>query len=274
MNKLQTFKAGLIALIGLASAGQAQVTLTDNNSTALINPYTQDGMYNWSVLTGSGAYVNQLAKQWFWYRVGNDRERSIDTISAPTLSEQTPNSVTTTYYDSLQRFSLKVKYTLQGGLPNSGTADIAEQITINNTSGSLLDFHFFQYSDFDLNGTPGNDLVSLGFLGSRIYVADQLDGGSLVEVVNTPGANHGEGAFVFTTLDKLNDGVATTLSDTWPAESGDSTWALQWDANIGVGGSLVISKDKRLELASVPEPGSAALMALMLGGLALRRRRP
>ncbi len=58
---------------------QAQIqTLTDNNSVAQINPNSQSGMFNWSV---DGQ--NQLNQQWFWYRIGNTPEQSIDTISAP-----------------------------------------------------------------------------------------------------------------------------------------------------------------------------------------------
>ncbi len=261
-----------------ALRAQAQiVTLANGNSVAQINVGSQQGMFYWAVLNQPNQFQNQLHQQWFWYRVGTtDPERSIDTIGAPVLSGLTPSTLTTTYYDSFNRFNVALTYTLNGGAPASGTADIAEQIAIHNTSGSILDFHFFQYSDFDLGGTPGGDTVVLsqsGFTG-RINQADQFSGDNLVEVVNTPNANHGEAAFVPATLVRLNDANPTVLNDDLgPVGPGDVSWALEWDASIGVGSSLLISKDKLLTVQFVPEPGTMALLGLGLGGLLFARKR-
>jgi hypothetical protein len=253
------------------------IQLTDGNSFAKIDVGSPAGMFNWSVLTQPNLYQDQLTQQWFWYRVGTaGPERSIDTIGAPALSGVTANTLTTTYYDSLNRFNIAVSYRLQGGAPTSGTADITEQIAINNTSGGILDFHFFQYSDFDLGGNAGGDTVVLSqnAFTSRINQADQFTGNSLVEVVNTPNANHGEVGFFPTTLNKLNDGNPDVLNDVLgPVGPGDVTWALEWDASIGVGGSLLISKDKLLTIEFVPEPGIMALLGLGLGGLLIARKR-
>jgi hypothetical protein len=272
-RSLQT--AFVVAVLSFALQCPAQIiTLQDGNSIARIDPSTQAGMFDWLIQTTPTAAVDQLTKQWFWYRIGNTAESSIDTIGAPQIIQTSPFSATTTYFDPLQRFSISVRYTLQGGQFLSGTADISEQIAINNLSSAPLDFHFFQYSDFDLAGTPGNDSVFLGgsTFSGKVNQADQVDGTSLVEVVNTPGATHGETAMVFTTLNSLNDGVPTTLSDNWQTLNGDVTWALQWDQIIPVEGTLSISKDKRVDLTFVPEPGSLALLSLGLVAFALRRR--
>ena len=153
----------------------------------------------------------------------------------------------------------------------SGVADIGEAIRIKNTSGSSLDFHFFQYSDFDL-GCPGNDVIQLGKnLQGKFNEAAQSDGAvGLTETVVTPGANHGEAAFFNTTLVKLNDGVASVLSDNLnPVGPGDVTWAFQWDFTIAPGGSFLISKDKYLQIQNVPEPSS--MLLALLGGILIRR---
>ena len=95
-TKNQTKKLFLIsfatsALVFQASVLQSQaqiVTLTDNNSVAQVNTSSQSGMSSWSV---DGQ--NQLAQQWFWFRVGaTGPEASINTISAPTIT--TPNAST------------------------------------------------------------------------------------------------------------------------------------------------------------------------------------
>src|SRR5256885_45167 len=79
----------LIAIVAsalVASVSEAQVyTLSDLNSVAHID-VTQNavgGMTDWSV---SG--LNQLSKQWFWYRTSaGGLQKSIDTISAPSPSQ-------------------------------------------------------------------------------------------------------------------------------------------------------------------------------------------
>ncbi|MCU0770387.1 MAG: hypothetical protein MUE94_01270 [Verrucomicrobia bacterium] len=262
---------------GFVSQSDAQiVTLTDNNSIAQIDVGSPQGMFYWAVLSQPGLYQNQLHQQWFWYRVGSDPERSIDTISAPVISGLTPSTLTTTYYDSLNRFNIGVTYTLMGGSSTSGTADIAEQIEINNTSGSALDFHFFQYSDFDVSGTAGADTIvlSTNAFTHRINQADQFEGANLVEVVNSPNAHHGEAGLVPTTLVKLNDAAPTILNDSQLNASGDVAWALQWDVNISAGGSYLISKDKLLAVQYIPEPTSLSLASLgfIAGVLQWRRR--
>jgi hypothetical protein len=277
MKKLEGFKfkaAICIACAGLliqARCAYAQITLTHNNSVALVDPTSQLGMYYWAVQNSPTTMQNQLNQQWFWYRVGlAGGEASIDTISAPIISGLTANTVTTTYLDSLGRFNLSITYSLIGGAFSSGTADITEQIAINNTSGDVLNFHFYQYSDFDLGGNTGGDfdLLSRNLFTGRINQVDQLDGANIVEVVQTPNAHHGETDTVPNTLNKLNDLTPTILDDTKTNAFGNVAWAVQWDVNIANGSSYLISKDKHLDVVftNVPEPASFALLTLGVAG--------
>ena len=70
--------------------------LVNNNSTALIDPNSSAGMFNWTV---DG--VNQLNQQWFWYRVGNNPEAPINTISAPSITRPDAKTAYITYNLSL-----------------------------------------------------------------------------------------------------------------------------------------------------------------------------
>ena len=270
------FKGLSLATLLLAGTPgvQAQIqTLTDNNSTALINPNSQGGMFNWTV---DG--INQLAQQWFWYRVGSNPEQSINTISAPVITR--PDAKTAYIIYNNGAFSVEVDYVLNGQTPGSGQADIRESVRIHNFTGTALDFHFFQYSDFDLNGQTGGDTVALGTdnfgrFNEALQTKGPLTSTTLSETDVTPGANHGETAFVGATLGKLNNGVADNLNDNaGPTGPGDVTWALQWDYTgataIPAGGDVLISKQKFLQ---VPEPGVFALISLVAVGYALQRRR-
>jgi len=267
-----SFRAGLLALLMAAPAYGQLFTLTDHNSSAALNLGAQTGMYNWTV---DGA--STLFQQWFWYRIGpNNPEASINTIGAPTVVTTGTQGLSATYTAS--SFNLRVDYSLTGGTTGSGRSDMQETITIRNTSATALDFHFFQYSDFDLPGvgSPGGDNVSLGrnSLG-RFTEALQTHGSlSLSEVVadtvTTPGADHGEAGYFADTLNRLNDGLPTTLNDNPTAGPGDVTWAFEWDLHINPGDSAIILKDKNLQ---VPEPTVAALVLLGLGAVTLRRKK-
>lgn len=253
-----------VAALAACPAVAAPVVLTHNNSTAIVDPDTNAGMHTWEV-DGS----DQLFQQWFWYRVGNNPEDSIDTISAPVTVQPTARHATTTY--TAANFILSVDYLLTGGALGTGISDIAETISIQNTTGSTLDFHFFQYTDFDLDVTSGNDTVALGTnLAGKFNEAVQVEGIKvLAETVAAPGASRGEVDFYANTLNKLEDGVASNLNNNaGPVGPGDVTWALQWDFTIAPGGTAIISKDKYLV---VPEPASLSLLAM--GALLGARRR-
>jgi hypothetical protein len=261
-NRTRTFCLAIAALFSFAMVlpSQAQIiTLTDPlfpGVAAQINAGSQAGMFNWTV-----GGINQLTQHGFWYRIGTaGPEQSISTISAPTITQTTPNQATALYNNGA--YSVQVLYRLTGNTASSG---INESIRIINNTTNSADFHFFQYSDFDLNGTSGGQSVQFSppqvtqTLGS-VWSASQI-------VTATP--NHSEAAFFNATLNSLNDGVATTLNDNLgPVGPGDVTFALQWDFTLAAGGSKLISP---ILTVQVPEPSALVLLALGLAAFTLRR---
>jgi hypothetical protein len=233
-------------------------------------------MFNWTV---NG--VNQLAQQWFWYRVGSTGpESSINTLSllSATASDTNGNGLNDTLFLSYgspslsQPFRIDVTYSLQG--TTASGSSIGETINItNNSTTSPLDFHFFQYSHFTLGNVAGAETEALlnpntvrvlgtGNLFSETVVTRAPDHYQLGLTTDSPN-----------TLTRLNDANPTTLSDGPTTRGpGDATWAFQWDQSIAPGATFTISKDKSLQL--VPEPGTLTLFSVgLLGGLALLRKR-
>ena len=253
-----------------ASAGAIQaIQLVDNASTVLIDPGSQAGMSQWNV---SG--VNQLAQQWFWYRVGNTGpESSIYTLGAPFVGLSDTNfdgQPDTAYIRYIgEQLEAELTFTLSGANQGVARSDIAETIKLKNLTGAPLDLHFFQYCNLDLGGTPLDQ--SLAIVGGN--TAQQSDMGYVAsETVETPLATHRQADFVPVILAMLNDGLPSTLNDNaGPLGPGDLCWAFQWDATLGAAGSgndlLIISKDKQI----VPEPASMAV--LVLGAFTVIRRK-
>ncbi|MCK4624105.1 MAG: PEP-CTERM sorting domain-containing protein [Phycisphaerae bacterium] len=260
------FIAIIVMMTGTATLA-ADVVLTDRNATATFDLESSAGMKGWTV---DG--TDHLFQQWFWYRIGNaGGESSIDTLGldigwpTDTDGDGQCEHLFVRYVDQAGNFKIEIDFELMGGTNGSGTSDLAESISIINTSATTLDFHFFQYCDFDLNGTLVDERVEI--TGGNTAIQENL-GYTIAETVETPLANHYEVGVYNGTLASLSDALPTTLGDVaGPLTNADLTWAFQWDFTLAPGGTFIISKDKLI----VPEP--ATLCLLGSGLLVLLRRR-
>jgi len=261
-------------------------------------------MFNWS-LNG----VNQLAKQWFWYRVGSTGpEQSIDTLNlkAAILSDGNGNGQNdqfiVQYRDSLNSFDIQVQYSLTGNSTVTGShSGIGELISITNLSRTAaLDIILFQYSDFDLGTSADDDNVKVNVPAT--YPTDKIasvtqsesPGLTLHEALVTQAADRYELGVLSDTLDKLNDTDADNLAfvngnspTQAPISDSDVTWAFQWvfsiagDTNCSIDnddipvncGSVSITELKTLDVTDIPEPTALALFGVGVLGLGLIRCR-
>jgi len=244
----------------------AQVVLTSGNSVVSITTAGPTaGMNSWLV-DGS----NPLNLQWFWYRsTSMTSERSIDALSAPTITPTSGHQSRISYSDG--SFLVSVDYNLNGQAVGSGASTLSETITIQNLTSSAQTFSFFQYSDFNLGGAPG-DYVSIGrdlhgLFGNALQTNGPI---RLAESSITPGANHAEASIFPSTYSSLTNNSVTTLSDTTSAGPGNATWAFEWDINLSAGGTFGISKVLDVQ---VPEPSIAALVGVGAAMLLMRRKK-
>jgi hypothetical protein len=268
--------AWILLLIGLGlqafNTGAAGYLLTDAASYVSIDPGSQAGVEGWNVDGNS-----ELNQQWFWYRPGPGVAHSIDTISAPVVTQPNARTLDTKYASS--QFSLEVVYSLVGGVENSGAADLGELIRIQNLTGAPLAFHFFQYANFTIAG-GNNNIVQLGrnlrgLFGEASVISGDVHLSENLDSALSPGANRGEAAFYSSTKDALNTIPNYMLNNNMsigPEMGRFTTWALEWDPTIPVGGTFIISKDLNITgVVFVPEPQAWSLISFGLGVFSVLR---
>jgi large repetitive protein len=268
LNKPLTCRVWLYqnTLIAILFAGSvvhstAAYTLSARDTSLTVD--LVNGLSDWKI---DGA--NQLNKQWLYYSVGSGPVYSIDTLPLIT-SALVPagNSPFASAVYSNSTIKVTTTYTLQSQPIGSGKATLQDAISFQNTSASSQDFHFYQFSNFDLAGNPGSQNIQ--FLGgnNNLFVQTGPGGMSLSNQI-TATIN---GQLAVTRVQAgINDGNQfglgngnpyPTLDNTSLTASGDVTFAYEWDVNLAAAGTTGSSLSLSEIQAVVPEPSSLALVA-------------
>ena len=293
--KRRALSAGLLAAFLGAMAAPAsalQTTLEDpfpaNTKVRLetrITGANPTGMYHWEV---DG--IPHIHRQWFWYRIGTGAEADLGSLthfSSPLINDTNANGYDdelVAAYQDPAGLRITVTLRLRGGGTGSFKASMTETIMIENLTPSPMNVAFFQYTDFDLSGSLGDDHVEL--TGAALELAKQEDPGAIMTQTITgklptqaqvdvlDGAND--------QLVEMNDSSTTVLATIPGPAFGNTTYAYGWDLALTPSGTanaiaiFEIKKNIDPQPAPVIPSGSPALyviLTLLLGGTALLARR-
>jgi len=263
---------GALAICAAAGVATAQpIVLEDFNSQTVFD-LTGGNQISWT-MDGQSQLFNQ---RFFFRTAAMADEAAVDSlpltgvqVSDTNFFDDARNDTISARYNAGGGLEFRTTYTVRGGLPGSGTSDLAETIRITN-SGAPVALSFFQYVDFDLGGTSGGDFGQI-LNGRTVRQADSLGTFVVNETVVTPAPDRFDLATFPGIAGLFFDGLPSNLgNNAGPIGPTDVTWAFQWDIVLNTGDTFTISKDKLL--ATVPAPSSAAVLGL-IGLAGLRRRR-
>ncbi|MGC3958926.1 MAG: PEP-CTERM sorting domain-containing protein [Verrucomicrobiota bacterium] len=219
------------------------------------------------------ASINSIASP-FSIGWGVAKQYALDNITASPLVNLSGNNIEVTYANA--NFGIKLSYTLQGYASGSGHSGATLGVNLVNYQASPLDFHLFQYSDFDLGGSTGAQSVSflkaLGKFNRAVQTTGSLSMTNTFNGTALPNPTPQVEANTFnTTLLSLADLSQTSFNSlSTNAGPGNVTYAIQYDLLLNAGESFVLSEQFSM---AVPEPTSAGLLLIAIGSLALGYRK-
>ena len=190
--------------------------------------------------------TDNLFQCWWWFRVAGDTAESA--LPVPDTQSYVGNVATLTWADVGGRgFSatLVVTLTENGGMTG---ANAVQELLVTNTGGSTLAVEFFNYADFDVNGTAGGDSATLLTDPDHIQITDvdtaEFRGPAAVEFQVTTWQ-------ILRTL--LNDALVTDLDGTGlPFGPADYTGAFQWSLGLPPQASDTITSVLSVNEPAVP----------------------
>lgn len=263
---MKGLRIGFVPAIIFAIAAQSSAaifTLTDTGTSAVIDTSSDLGLRDWNV-----GGVDQIHRNTYAWRVGDSTAAdAVQNLTQVVGTQTGTRFLDVAWVNNTLGFRIDVTYILTGGI---NTFDIAEVVRVTNTGNAVLPFRLFQYNDFDLNNTAGDDTATR-INSTQMKQVDGALGLNVLAQGATPVPDFSQvGGLFFNALTTTNGYTLDSPAGSNLGQNftGDAAYGFQWNFNLGVGQSFTISTDK---IAAVPEPATMAVLGA--GALALIRRR-
>lgn len=272
-------RASILVAAGLAMSTSAFAgTITASGGTATYD-HTEFGTI-WNTINGQhnlrpggGATTDHLYSNLWTYRTQANNTNTLFGFFSPNTLSDSGNTLTATWLDNGPgvtgnarfdaNFSIKVE---QGANSTQARVNTVLVITARAANTAARNFSIFNVVDMDLGGTAASDSATLG---NSNQTFSWLDAGGTTGEHSGYGASRWESGSGSTLRSKIASGsnnLASTVGSGTDLASG-----FQWDFNLAPGQSATIYASFSVNMASIPTPGSMALLGL--GGLVAGRRR-
>jgi hypothetical protein len=247
----------LITSLNIAArpATASVYALGDDNSTAAFDPDFSENPSNNGILFWTVDKVNQLFHDSFWYRTGSTSgETSINALDLVKIQQAQPadNKISALYAG--KDFEIGLDFKLDGGREGHGVSNLFEDISVTNTGSEPLDFHLFNYTDFDLTNSGEQDTTEIGS-----QKATQQNGVTFTTNVVEPAANYYQTSTFPTLVNALEDDTPTTLENLSGPLTGDTDYAFQWDFVLDPKALFSINNTKSIASHTTPETEPTAV---------------
>ena len=248
----------LMVLAAVAPLANGEIIALENgNSSSIVETDTSMGLWSWMVDD-----VEHVSQYWTWYSLGDAVRLPVDTLTQGAVIHGDDWVQATYTYDDL--FSVTMKFQFAGGAAASGQASFTHQIAVSNLNHTPLALSFFQFADFDVDEEW--DANTQWVDGGSLH-----QGGSISEAVlsSTLAPNSYTIGEPLALMDVIDYSTQASLDNLAGPAVGDVAGLLQWDILLGMHGTKQWTLTGQLH--QVPEPATAALLALGAVGV-LRRR--
>ncbi len=274
----------LLLLAAGVPASAADYDLLDGNASARISD--RNGATVWRVapaVESPAGFSDNVFLSSYFIRVGGSGTEAplLSALGTPVASAGS-NSLRLDFANDT--LAATVEWSLTGACAGAALATLTKSVSFTNVGAADLDFHLFDYTDFDIRFNPLAQADRARLVGpGRIVTTSSTIPFSIDARADVAPDRYQISDFLTPYFQFFIDQDGpTTLSNTpapgvgFPATPGDTAFVFQWDRIIAPGDSFSVRQVARyVPTSAVPEPATWAFMIAGFGlvGAAARRRR-